>query len=249
MFKPRVALLDPTPANLLLKFLTQEGPRHHRLTVPLRVNVPDQPIPVDFSITAQVTASDLLFHPSSLDFGDCSTAEQTGIKVNVTNMSALPQSFAFLDLLSGVSVSPNDGFGNLLPGDTLELIIRFRPLILGPQRFSVTCTTLADRTFTLPCRANGVSPAIELSANELVMPATALLDTSTVSTILRNTTDASCDYEFGLPVGSDVSLCPRVGTLKPRETVRLKVDYSPPESLAEEHPLPSTSGQEVRTTL
>lgn len=58
-----------------------------------------------------------------------------------------------------------------------------------------------------------------------------------------NMSDESQDYEFALPKGSFISLCPRVGTLAPRQSVRLKVDYTADASLLEEHPLPSTSGQ------
>lgn len=43
--------------------------------------MPAQPIPVDFTITAQVTSSDLLLLPNALDFGDCPTNERTAVKV------------------------------------------------------------------------------------------------------------------------------------------------------------------------
>lgn len=39
MFKPRLPLVDTAPGNPLLRFLSQEGPRHQRFTVPLRVQV------------------------------------------------------------------------------------------------------------------------------------------------------------------------------------------------------------------
>lgn len=41
--------------------------------------------------------------------------------MSITNQSALPQSFAFLDPPEGVAIRPCDGFGNVLPGDTMEV--------------------------------------------------------------------------------------------------------------------------------
>lgn len=43
--------------------------------------------------------------------------ERTGVTLRITNASALPQTLAFLDLHLGVSMSPNDGFGYLMPGE------------------------------------------------------------------------------------------------------------------------------------
>lgn len=84
-----------------------------------------------------------------------------------------------------------------------QVEVCFRPQIVGPQRFFITCSTIAGRSFTLPCRASGVAPLIELSHNEITMPATAVLDTTTTSTIIRCAAAAaaaavcSCVYCLG----------------------------------------------------
>ncbi len=56
----------------------------------------------------------------------------------VTNPSALPQTFGFVNLPMGIRIMPNDGFGHLLPGETVERIVAYQPPIPGgPCFFSV----------------------------------------------------------------------------------------------------------------
>jgi hypothetical protein len=44
-----------------------------------QVTVPDQRLPVSFTLRAHVTTTDLLFSPPQLDFGPCVMAEDTGL--------------------------------------------------------------------------------------------------------------------------------------------------------------------------
>ena len=44
-----------------------------------QVVVPDQKLPVCFSLRAHVTTTDLLFSPPKLSFGPCVMAEDTGV--------------------------------------------------------------------------------------------------------------------------------------------------------------------------
>jgi hypothetical protein len=44
----------------------------------MKVTVPDQKLPVTFSLRAHVTTTDLVFIPSKLDFGPCAMGEATG---------------------------------------------------------------------------------------------------------------------------------------------------------------------------
>lgn len=104
----------------------------------MRLSVPDQSLPVPFTLRAQITNTDLLFQPPALDFGDCVMGERTAVKLLVRNPGRLPQTFGFVGLPSGLHFTPNDGFGYVLPGEALERLVSFQPPIAGPQTFSIT---------------------------------------------------------------------------------------------------------------
>ncbi|GLI70333.1 hypothetical protein VaNZ11_015289 [Volvox africanus] len=220
-FKPTPALLTACRRHLV------DPEEDQIIEVPMRLSVPDQTLPVPFSLRAQITHTDLVFEPPSLDFGDCVMAERTALRLIIRNTGRLPQTFGFVGLPSGLRVSPNDGFGHVLPGESLERIVSFQPPIAGPQSFSITSKTLAGRSFTLPCRAVGVSPRLSMSHNRISMPATAVGDTSTVSVVLINRTDAPQAYEFAVPPRSDLIFSPHVGEVPPQTRLRVQIDYCP----------------------
>ena len=72
--------------------------------------------------TARVTVE-----PSRLDFGDVSVHEQAACTIHITNHAALPQQFGFVDLPAELDVQPDDGFGTLLPFETIEREVLFAP--------------------------------------------------------------------------------------------------------------------------
>ncbi|GIL93003.1 hypothetical protein Vretifemale_20446 [Volvox reticuliferus] len=220
-FKPTPALLTACRRHLV------DPEEDQIIEVPMRLSVPDQTLPVPFSLRAQVTHTDLVFEPPSLDFGDCVMAERTALRLIIHNTGRLPQTFGFVGLPSGLRVSPNDGFGHVLPGESLERLVSFQPPIAGPQSFSVTAKTLAGRSFTLPCKAVGVTPRLSMSYNRISMPATAVGDTNTVSVVLINRTDAPQAYEFAVPPRSDLIFSPHVGEVPPQARLRVQIDYCP----------------------
>jgi len=50
-------------------------------------------LPVLASIRVQLTSTRISFQPSHLDFGECNLGEKTGVTVQVTNHSTLPQKY------------------------------------------------------------------------------------------------------------------------------------------------------------
>eukprot|EP00798_Chlamydomonas_sp_ICE-L_P001974 gene1974-33391_t len=206
LFKPKAKMLDQCA-----KFLVDS--ENGIFEIPMKLNVPDQKLPVNFTLRAQVTTTDLVFDPPQLDFGPAIMNESTGVRLSVSNPSALPQTFGFVDLSPGVTVKPNDGFGY--------------PPITGPQTMAITAKTLAGRTFTLQARAVGIQPCLSLSHNRLRFPATPVKTTNRISVILRNNTDTSQAYEFGVPPSSDMAFIPRVGEVSAHSTMRVQIEYSP----------------------
>ncbi|WIA22675.1 hypothetical protein OEZ85_001086 [Tetradesmus obliquus] len=172
--------------------------------VPLLVSVPGQTMPVPFKLRFQPTTTDLLLSPATLDFGRVPLSEQAGAYLSVTNPSRLPQTFSFGPKLPlGLSITPGGGYGSVLPGETLQLLMRFQPPIPGLQFLSMACRTLAGRVFKLQGKCEGLQLELELSHNNIKFPATAVGDAASASVILRNSSSSASQlFEFGVPAGS-----------------------------------------------
>jgi hypothetical protein len=90
---------------------------------------------------AHVTPSAIEFDKTAIDFGFVSVFESAVTSVKLTNTSALPQRFGFVDLPPYCSVQPGDGFGTLLPFESLSVDVIFRfvpiawPLLHCSRRF------------------------------------------------------------------------------------------------------------------
>ena len=79
------------------------GPEHYDpatglLEVPMTIRVADQTRPVEFTVQAIVTPTDLAFDVGSIDFGRCTIYESVVSSIRVTNTSILPQKFGFVKL-------------------------------------------------------------------------------------------------------------------------------------------------------
>jgi hypothetical protein len=136
--------------------------------VPLLVSVPGQTLPVPFKLRFQPTTTDLILSPSILDFGRIPLSEQAGTYLSITNPSQLPQTFSFGPQLPlGLSITPGGGYGSVLPGETLKLLMQFQPPIPGVQFFGMACRTLAGRVFKLQGKCEGLQLDVELSHNTI----------------------------------------------------------------------------------
>ncbi|KAG9332803.1 hypothetical protein JZ751_014902, partial [Albula glossodonta] len=95
--------------------------------------------PVPFTLHAIITNSDLEFDRTEVDFGHCSVFESVKTSILLTNHSLLPQDFGFVGIPEFIDVQPNDGFGTLLPLETLELDIVFSARQTGEYTFQLNC--------------------------------------------------------------------------------------------------------------
>lgn len=68
------------------------------LEVPMTIRVADQTRPVEFTVQAIVTPTDLQFDVTSLDFGRCTIHESVVSSIRLTNTSILAQKFGFVKL-------------------------------------------------------------------------------------------------------------------------------------------------------
>ena len=125
-----------------------------------------------------MTTSDLEFDVYDIDFGHCTIYETVRSRVKLTNNSILCQPFGFVRLPDYVNVQPNDGFGTLLPNETIPIDINFCPNVSKEFKFQVVCKSLVNRDFVINCRGIGVHPPLRLTAQRINFKATSLHSTS-----------------------------------------------------------------------
>ncbi|KAK7884358.1 hypothetical protein WMY93_027481 [Mugilogobius chulae] len=221
-FQPRASL--PEDAGVL--FDRDTGV----LEAPVEVHAAGQW--VSLTVSAVLTSSDLSLDTSLLDFGSCSIHQAVRSRVQLTNMSLLPQDFGFCDLPEFVEVQPNDGFGTLLPQETLNVDLIFRPKKAQVYSFQLCCKTGLNRDLWLSCRAVAVRPPLELSHSAVRFGDTALGHGSSALVRIVNTERPQSPakprlFSFHVPDQSEVSVSPPAGRLLPGESTVVQLTFRP----------------------
>ncbi|KAL4646101.1 cilia- and flagella-associated protein 74 [Arapaima gigas] len=216
------------------------------LEVPLTIQA-DQVHLISFTVYAIITTSDLEFDMTEVDFGHCSVFESVKTSVHLRNLSLLPQDFGFVGIPKYIDIQPNDGFGTLLPLETLELDITFSPQKAGKFNFQLVCKSGINRQFRLSCQAVGVHPPLELSHSLVEFAATALGDCSTAVLHVINPHTGSSEltrpmprigngpiapvgprlFEFIIPNNAEISIAPAVGRVQPGQRCLVQVSFRP----------------------
>ncbi|KAM6174154.1 cilia- and flagella-associated protein 74 [Erethizon dorsatum] len=234
------------------------------LEAPVTIWVADQTKPVGFTVHAIVTTSDLELRPSAVDFGYCTIYAAVRARVSLCNHSLLPQEFGFVGLPKFVDIQPNDGFGTVLPLETLQLDVLFQPTKAKEYSFQLVCKSEINRCFKLSCQAVGVHPPLELSHYQIKFAATALYDTSVASLYVTNShvnmsspprgvsSGDLCpvgptSFEFLLPPDAPITISPLVGTVLPGKRCLVRVAFQPtlPHQLISQEAL-QTSNKETQ---
>ncbi|XP_070467216.1 cilia- and flagella-associated protein 74 isoform X15 [Equus przewalskii] len=232
------------------------------LEAPMTIRVADQTKPVGFTVHAIVTTSDMELSPSEVDFGYCTIYEAVRTQVSLCNHSLLPQEFGFVGLPKQITVTasasvvflcqfvdiqPNDGFGTILPLETLQLDVVFQPTKARDYNFELVCKSEINRCFKLTCRAMGVHPPLELSHYQIKFAATSLYDTSVATLYVINShvsvnalihsvprvgSEEACpvgptSFEFLLSPDLPITISPSVGTVCPGKRCLVQVAFQP----------------------
>ncbi|XP_033623378.1 cilia- and flagella-associated protein 74 isoform X5 [Fukomys damarensis] len=216
--------------------------------------------PVGFTVHAIVTTSDLELCPSALDFGYCTIYEAIRASISLCNHSLLPQEFGFVGLPKFVDIQPNDGFGTILPLETLQLQVLFQPTKAREYSFELVCKSKINRCFKLSCHAVGVHPPLELSHYQIKFAATALYDTSVALLYVTNShltmsplprvvpSGGPCpggptSFEFLPPKDAPITISPLVGTVLPGKRCLVRVAFQPtlPHKLVSQEALQTLS--------
>ncbi|XP_066500097.1 cilia- and flagella-associated protein 74 isoform X2 [Hoplias malabaricus] len=217
------------------------------LEVPLYIQVAGQVKPVPFTVHAVVTTSDLEFDHTEVDFGHCSVFESVVSTVRLTNCSLLPQDFGFVSIPSFIDVQPNDGFGTLLPLQTVEIDLIFSASKAGEYKFQLTCKSGINRDFVLSCHGIGVRPLLELSDSVVQFGGTAVGDHSTAVLYVVNSHTSRNEFThavprigkgpippveprffyFSTPQNSEITVTPASGRVLPGQRILVQVTFSP----------------------
>ncbi|GAB1289330.1 Cilia- and flagella-associated protein 74 [Apodemus speciosus] len=243
--------------SVQLKFLPRQSlpedakkyfdPASRVLEAPMTIRVADQNKPVRFTVQAIVTTSDLEINPSEINFGYCTIYEAIRTEIRLSNLSLLPQEFGFVGLPKYVDIQPNDGFGTILPLETLQLDLIFQPIKAKEYKFELVCKSEINRCFKVSCQAVGVHPPLELSHYQIKFSATSLYDTSVSTLYVINshmsmnklihslprigseeaTPVGPTSFEFLLPPNSPITISPCVGTVLPGKRCLVQVAFQP----------------------
>lgn len=217
------------------------------LEAPMIIRVADQTQPVPFTVQAVLTTSDMEFDTTDIDFGCCTIYESTKAKIKLTNKSILPQEFGFVGHPEFVEVQPNDGFGTLLPLETIDLEVIFSPKKAKDYKFELNCKSLINREFKIQCKGVGVHPPLEMSHQVIHFSATSLYDVSTAYFHVINSHTSTNEFthpvprigkgeiapvgptsfEFVVPEGSPLTISPSVGTIEPGKKCPIWVRFAP----------------------
>lgn len=243
-FFPRNAILQPKKAfTSAVKFMPKSDmittcPQYCNaetglMNVPLTVRISQQTLPLSMTLLAHVTPSVITCDTENIDFGAVSVFESVVKTIKLTNTSALTQKFGFMELAPYLSMQPADGFGTLLPFETLSIDVIFsprKPLDGDYDRdysTSITCKWGVGGTLKIACVGQGVVPPLLLSSRFVKFAATSFGNTTSVSVFLSNTGKTSRLFEFVIPEHMPVSISPRAGELPPNTKQRLRICLQP----------------------
>lgn len=210
------------------------------VTVPIIMHIINQPLPVKFDITFTSSPTKLIVEPSSLDFRTFYTTESKTCTLSITSTLRVPVDFGFVKNPAGITISPFDGYGVILPEETIECNVTFQSKMAKQHNFDLTIITLQGSKFIIKCTANVIESPVILSSAFLQFETTPVGETSTQSIVVKNTKNQSLDFQMEPAEGFVFD--PVVGTIPAGGSIPISVLFDPPL------PLKPTEQPEVNLT-
>ncbi|XP_038630030.1 cilia- and flagella-associated protein 74 [Scyliorhinus canicula] len=224
------------------------------LEAPMSIVVANQTKTIPFTVHAIITSSDFDINPQMIDFGYCTIYEAVWTTIKLTNKSILSQEYGFVNTPEYIDVQPDDGFGVLLPLETVNIDIIFKATQAEEYAFELLCKSEINRKFKISCKAVGVFPPLKLSHSVIHFAATALNDTATVTIYVENSNTSQnphsaprigkgaivpvgpASFEFVVPEYSYLTIAPAGGTVMPGEKCIVHLTFKPtlPDQLVQE---------------
>eukprot|EP00051_Salpingoeca_urceolata_P017338 m.235455 g.235455 ORF g.235455 m.235455 type:complete len:1628 (+) comp18926_c0_seq5:189-5072(+) len=251
---PKTAVVPPkgktdcrvqlTPSAQLFDDCTTSDLDTGRLSTEIVMQVANQSLPGVLAVEAHATPSDIDFSLSEVDFGCVSVYESAIVPVTLTNKSALPQTFGFVGLPDHLSVQPDDGFGTLLPFESLTCDLIFSP----PRKpgddddkafkWVAECRWTEGLSHKIRCKGLAVVPGLRFVSAHVQFRATAYGDESVASVLITNPSARAQTFDFAIDKSIPVLVSPSSATLQPGEKRRLRVCFKPQKPA---HPAPDTA--------
>jgi hypothetical protein len=137
-------------------------------------------VPVSIELRAELSTNNVTFDPPQLDFGLAYMDYAYRQKFTVTNAGGLPQEFAFVRLPPSIRIEPSDGFGVLLPYESVDLYAVYKAPPLKPGTevtneegnlfFRVKTGTICAREFKLPYTTQLRFAPVKFSNSKIEFP-------------------------------------------------------------------------------
>ena len=231
-FMPKMGFIQPQSGlQITMKLRTSKKfqsvfPQFEKTAdIPLIMEVVNQVLPVKFTISFTPSPLKLLFDPPSIDFGTLLTTECREVAVKITSQLELPCDFGFIRLPPGVTVQPFDGFGLIMPGETIEVKVSYQSQLVKQHEFVVSVATLQGQKFSIPCTANVIATPLKLSETDIKFEATPLGGESSYKVVLNNTRGSPLDFE--MEKIEDFVMDPVVGTIPAHSSLPVFITFKP----------------------
>lgn len=199
--------------------------------LPIEISVTGQQLPVYFVVNSFITPSIVNFDRKRIDYGKVYTNQELVQSVTLTNTSMLPQKVAFVKLKREVTISPNDGFGVLLPNETMDFQVHFCPTLPGQYDTDLIMQTSNNDKYIIKISANVEEPPFSFDNPVVVMRTTGPGERVLESMMVTNRTDKQQCMEIFAPHAkfSWIRISPKIIDLAPAASARVEIEYLPPK--------------------
>ena len=224
-----------------------EASRGYRLedviALPLKLKVPDQVLPVYYTLKARLTSGDIDFSSMSLKYGDCYVGEGLSMPLTLTNTSLLPQKYGFVQLKDEIDVLP-EAIGILLPKESRQVNVVFKPRLAQFCEIPVVCKTTMNMTYTLTVKGQGVDPPLNFKQTVMHLAPCQPGDSEVASFFVshplpkghKRGKPRTFEIRVPKPLRSHLTVQPCVAVVGPGETRRIEVTFAPPRSKGPKQP-------------
>jgi len=200
------------------------------VSLPIQVDVTNQELPVIFKVQSYVTPATVELSTPKLDFGTVYVNQFSTAKLSLRNTSMLPQKVAFVRLKKEITISPNEGFGVLLPNESLHFEVSFCPILPVPYSFDLVVQTSVNDTYKIKVTGNGVDSPILMSNSVITMRTTGPGERVVEACTFTNTSSERQCAEICMPDArfTWLKVSPTIVDLAPGASQRIECEYCPP---------------------
>lgn len=220
------------------------------IALPIELKIVGQELPVFFTLRSEVCQSSLDFSSTVLDLGKVFVYQQSTIQLVVTNKSRLSQKVAFVKLRHEFTVTPNDGFGALLPNESMTFEITLSPASAIVYDTDLIINTSLNDTYSIRVLGTGLDPPVTIDDPIIQMRSAAPGERLVESTWVRNRTNVAQAIEIAHPDPrfSWMKVSPSTIELEPNGRCRVEFEFCPPYEVVSLDPVKWLQDQSAATS-